>query len=171
MKKTLTVLILALFMLVSAGFVFGAETAKEGSDTASTGFTFTSQVLAQGEEYLQMNYDAQGVVATENEASPLYMSSVQCVGSLKSIKGVYKEIGLCTYTCPNGDQIYASYEGTGKIGQGARGLTTFVGGTEKCVGITGGGEWTRINLKGPAKGVGASILKFIYNWKIPPDKQ
>ena len=170
MKKTLTVLILALFLLVSAGFVFGAETVKVGSDTAATGFTFTSQVLAQGEEYLQVNYDAQGIVRTENEASPLYMSSVQCVGSLKSIKGVYKEIGLCTYTCPNGDQIYASYEGTGELGQGARGITTFVGGTEKCVGITGGGEWTRTDLRGPAKGVGASILKFIYTWNIPSDK-
>jgi hypothetical protein len=171
MKKTLTILIFAAFLMGSVGFVFGAETAKEGSDTSSIGFVWTSQVLAQGEEYLQMNYDAQGVVTTENEASPLSMSSVQCVGSLKSIKGEYKEIGLCTYTCLNGDQIYGSYEGTGKSGQGAKGSFTFVGGTGKCAGITGGGEWTRTNLKGPAKGVGASFFKSTYNWKIPPDKQ
>ena len=170
MKKTLAVLILAPLLLVSAGFVFGAETVKVGSDIASIGFAFTSQVLAQGKEYLQMNYDARGVVITEDEGSPLYLSSVQCVGSLKSIKGVYKEIGLCTYTCPNGDQIYTSYEGAGKLGQGAIGLTTFVGGTEKCIGITGGGEWTRTRLRGPAKGAGASILKLIYNWNIPSDK-
>ena len=170
MKKTLTMLILALFLLASTGLVFGEEIAKEGSDTASVGFIITSQVLAQGKEYLQMNYDAQGVVTTENKASPLSMSSVQCVGSLKSIKGEYKEIGLCTYTCPNKDQIYVSYEGTGKIGQGAKGLSTFVGGTEKSVGITGGGEWARSNLKNPAKNVGASFLKFTYNWKIPSDK-
>ena len=170
MKKTLTMSILALFLISSAGFVFGAETAKEGSDTGTTGFIATSQVLAQGKEYLQMNYDARGVVTAKNEASPLHMSSVQCVGSLKSIKGEYKEIGLCTYSCLNGDQIYASYEGTGKIGQGAKGLTTFVGGTEKCVGITGSGEWARSNLKGPAKGVGASFFKFTnYNWKIPSE--
>ena len=172
MKKTLSVLIPALFLMVSTGFVFGAERAKEGSDAASIGFTYAPQVLAQGKEYLQMNYDARGVVQTENKASPLYMSSVQCVGSLKSIKGEYKEFGLCTYTCPNGDQIYASYEATGKMGQSAKGLTTFVGGTEKLVGITGGGEWTRTPLKGPAKGVGAAFFKFTtYNWKIPSDKQ
>lgn len=169
MKKTLKILILALFLLASTGFVFGAEPAKEGSDTTSIGFISTYQVLAQGKEYLQMNYDAQGVVSTENEASPLYMSSVQCVGSLKSIKGEYKEIGLCTYTCPNGDQIYASYEGTGKIGQGAKGPMAFVGGTGKCAGMTGSGEWTRTSLKGPAKGVGASISKITYNWKIPSE--
>jgi hypothetical protein len=170
MKKTLTVLILALFLLVSAGFVFGAEPAKEGSDTASIGFIVTAQTLAQGKEYLQMNYDAQGVVTTENETSPLNMSSVQCVGSIKSIKGEFKETGLCTYTCPNGDQIYVSYEGTGKLGQGAKGLSTIVGGTEKYVGITGGGEWDRISLRGPAKGVHASFLKLTYNWKIPEGK-
>ena len=167
MKKTLTMLILALFLLASTGFVFGAETAKEGSDTGTTGFISTYQVLAQGKEYLQMNYDAQGVVQAGNEASPLYMSSTQCVGSIKAIKGEYKETGLCTYTCLNGDQIYGSYEGTGTLGQGAKGSMTFVGGTGKCAGITGSGEWTRTNLKGPAKDVGSSISKFTYNWKIP----
>ena len=45
MKKTLTVLVLALFLLASAGFVFGAETAREGSDTGTTGFISTYQVL------------------------------------------------------------------------------------------------------------------------------
>jgi hypothetical protein len=119
---------------------------------------------------LQTNYNVQSVVSSENEASPLNMSSVQCVGPLKSIKGEYKDIGLCTYTCPNGDQIYMSYEATGKLGQSAKGLSTFVGGTEKSVGITGGGEWTKTQWKGPAKGVGASFLKFTYNWKIPSDK-
>ena len=167
MKKTLTMLILALFLLASTGLAFGAETAKEGSDTLSTGFIVTPQVFAAGEEYLQYNYDAKGVVSTENEASPFYMSTVQCVGSLKSIKGEYKETGLCTYTCPSGDQIYVSYEGTGQLGQPTKGRTTFVGGTQNCVGITGGGEWTRTSLKAPAKGVGASTLKFTYNWKIP----
>jgi len=65
--------------------------------------------------------------------------------------------------------MYGSYEGTGKVGQSAKGSMTFVGGTEKLVGITGGGEWTRTSLKGPAKGVGASISKFTYNWKIPSE--
>ena len=167
MKKTLTMVILSLVLLASAGFVFGAEMAKEGSDTASIGFIVTAQTLAQGKEYLQMNYDAQGVVTTEDEASPLSMSSVQCVGSIKSIKDEFKETGLCTYTRPDGDQIHVSYEGTGKLGQSAKGLSTFVGGTEKCLGITGGGEWDRTSLRGPVKGVHASFLKFTYNWKIP----
>ena len=169
MKKTLMVVILSLVLLTSAGFVFGAEIPKEGSATGTIGFTGAYQILPLGKEYLQNNYDARGVVTTDNEASPLYMASVQCVGAVKAIKGEYKEFGLCIYTRPDGDQIYGSYEGTGKLGQGAKGLTTFVGGTGKCVGITGGGEWSRSNLKGTAKGGGASISKFTFNWKIPSE--
>ena len=167
MKKTFSMLILTLFLLVSAGFVFAAEMAKEGSDTGKTGFTGTSQVLAQGKEYLQINYDARGVPMVENEASPFYMSSVQCIGSIKGIKGEFKEYGLCTYTRPDGDQIYGSYEGTGKFGEGVKGSMTIVGGTGKCANITGSFEWARTNLKGPAKGISASISKYSYNWKIP----
>jgi hypothetical protein len=169
MLKKCMIFLLALLLLISAGTVFGAEMAKEGSDTVKTGFIATFQVLAQGKEYLQWNYVANGVVQTENEASPLYMSSTHCVGSLKAIKGEYKEIGLCTYNRPDGSQIYGSYEGIGKLGQGAKGSFTFVGGTEKLVGITGGGEWTRTSLKDPAKGVAASISKFTFNWKIPSE--
>lgn len=167
MKKTFSMLILTLFLLVSAGFVFAAEMAKEGSDTGKTGFTATSQVLAQGKEYLQINYDARGVPMVENEASPFYMSSVQCIGSIKGIKGEFKEYGLCTYTRPDGDQIYGSYEGTGKFGEGVKGPMKIVGGTGKCANITGSFEWARTSLKGPAKGITASISKYSYNWKIP----
>jgi hypothetical protein len=161
-------LILTSLLLVTAGSVADAEMAKEGSATSTTYFTTTYPVvLAQGKEYLQANYDARGVVATENEANPLYNASAQCVGSVKSIKGEYKELGLCTYTRPDGDQIYGSYEGTGKSGVGAKGTMTFVGGTGKCEGMTGSAEWTRTSLKGPVKGAGASVGKTTYNWKIP----
>ena len=169
MIRATMALLLALLLLISAGPVFGAEMTKEGSDTVKTGFISTYQVLAQGKEYLQINYVANGVIQTENEASPLYMSSTQCAGSVKAIKGEFKEFGLCTYTRPNGDQIYGSYDGAGKLGQGAKGSFTFVGGTGKCAGMTGSGEWTRTSLKSTAKGGGASIAKFTFNWKIPSE--
>ena len=165
--KAYMALILTLLLLVTAGSVAGAEMAKEGSCTGITYFTATSQLLVQGKEYLQNNYEARGVVATENEVSPTYMSSGQCIGSAKVIKGEYKEFGLCTYTRPDGDQIYMSYEGTGKMGAGAKGTMTIVGGTGKFEGMTGSGEWARTYLKGPAKGVGANFTKSTYNYKLP----
>ena len=167
MMKVSMAIILTLLLLITAGPAIGEEMAKQGFATGTTGFTTTYQMLPQGKEYLQTNYDARGVVATDNEASPLYMSSVQCVGASKAIKGEYKEFGLCTYTRPDGDQIYGSYEGAGKMGVAAYGTMTFVGGTGKFEGMTGGGEWTRTPLKGPAKGAGASISKLTYHWKIP----
>jgi hypothetical protein len=164
--KACMALILTSLLLVTAGSVANAKMAMEGSATSTTYFTTTYQILTQGKEYAQFNYDARGVVATENEESPLYMSSVQCIGSVKAIKGEYKEFGLCTYTRPDGDQIYGSYEGTGKSGVGAKGTMPFVGGTGKFEGFTGSAEWTRTSLKGPVKGAGASVSKFTYNWKL-----
>lgn len=46
-EKALTMLILTLFLLATAGLVFGAEMAKEGSGEGVTYFTGTSQVHAQ----------------------------------------------------------------------------------------------------------------------------
>ena len=167
MKKTLTMLILPLFLLVSAGFVFGAEMAKEGSGEGITYFTSTSQVHAQGKENVVFNYEARGVNGTTDETSPFYMASSLCVGSLKGLKGVLKEFGLCTITRPDGDQIYMSYEADGKMGAPMKGTFTFVGGTGKCTGITGTGEFVRTSLKGPAKGISASFSKTKASWKIP----
>ncbi len=166
MKKFMMT-ILTLLLMVIAGSVSGEEIAKEGSGSGSTYFTVTSQVLAQGEAYLQMNYDARGVVTCDDEASILHLASVQCVGALKAIKGDYSEIGLCTYTRPDKDQIFGSYESTGKLGEGSKGTQMFIGGTGKFEAMTGGQEFTVTDLQGPAKGVDAVFVKFKYNWKIP----
>jgi len=167
MKKTLTIIILTLFFLVTAGTVFSAEMAKEGSGTGITYYTSTYQVLAQGKANFVMNYDARGVGAGDDETSPFYMASNQCIGSFRVIQGAFKESGLCTFTRPDDDQIYMSYEAAGKFGAPVKGTFTLVGGTGKCTGITGSGEFTRTSLKGPAKGIGASFSKSTVSWKIP----
>ena len=167
MKKKLTILMFTFILLGMNGFVFGAEMAKEGSGTGIIYYTSTSQVHAQGKENFVVNYDARGVSATDDETSPFYMSTDQCIGSLKAIKGEFKESGLCTFTRPDDDQIYMSYEAAGKYGAPVKGTYTIVGGTGKCTGITGSGEFTRSYLKGPAKGISASISKSTGSWKIP----
>ena len=170
MKKIIMASILALAVSIAFGQFTSAEMAKEGSGEGGTYFTTTYQVLAKGKEYVQMNYDARGVSASDNETSPMYKASGQCVGSLQAIKGVYKnDSGLCAYTRPDGDQIFLSYEATGKLGVGgvAKGTFTIIGGTGKCTGMTGSGTFTRTSLKGPAKGIGASMTITKLNWKIP----
>jgi len=165
-KKSMA-LILTLLLLVIAGSVTGEEIAKEGSASGTTYFTYTPQVLAQGEAYLQMNYDARGVVTCDDETSILHLATAHCVGAAKAIKGAFNESGLCTFTRPDKDQIFGSYEATGKLGEDAKGTTMFLGGTGKFEAMTGRQEYTRTSLQGPAKGVGASFVKFTYTWKIP----
>jgi hypothetical protein len=154
-------------LLTTAGFVFGAEMAKEGSSKGITYYTATSQVHAQGKENVVLNYEARGVSGSVDETSPFFMTSGICVGSVKGIKGVLKESGLCTYTRPDGDQIYMSYEADGKMGAPMKGTFTLVGGTGKCTGMTGNGEFVRTSLKSPAKGISASFSKSTVSWKIP----
>ena len=150
MKKKFMMLMIAFILLITAGFVFGAEMAKEGSGKGIVYYTSTSQVLAQGKENVVFNYEARGVSGTDDETNPFYMASDQCVGSLRAIKGEFKELGLCTYTRPNGDKIFMSYEAAGKLGAPVKGTFTLVGGTGECDGITGNGEFTRTSINGPA---------------------
>jgi hypothetical protein len=168
MRVSMTI-ILTLLLLIIAGPAISGEMAKEGSASLTTYFTDTFQVLAQGQDYIQINYDARGVNSTDDESSPYYGSSSQCVGSLKIIKGKFEEFGLCTATRSDKDKVFMSYEGTGGGGM-AKGTFTLVGGTGKCEGLTGSGEWTRTSLQGPVDGAGASFSKSTYNWKLPEKK-
>ena len=166
MIKASMAFIFSLLLLVSAGTVV-AEMAKEGSGSSIIYYTATSQVLAQGKENFVANYDARGVSGGDDDTSPFYGTSGQCVGTFRGIKGEFKELGLCTYTRPNGDKIFMSYEAAGKLGAPVKGTSTLVGGTGECDGITGNGEFTRTSIKGPAEGIGASISKSTLSWKIP----
>lgn len=97
MIKASMAFIFSLLLLVSAGTVV-AEMAKEGSGSSIIYYTVTSQVLAQGKGTVVVNYDARGVSGTDDETSPFYMASDQCVGSFRGIKGEFRELGLCTST-------------------------------------------------------------------------
>lgn len=166
MKAFMKLMIVVTLSLITVS-VIGAEMAKEGTGQGVTYFTGTSQVHAQGEENFVINYEARGVSDVDDETSPFYMTSSLCVGSSKAMKGAFKESGLCTMTRTDGDQIYMSYEADGKMGSPVKGTYTLLGGTGKCTGITGTGEFVRTYLKGPAKGISASFAKSKGDWKIP----
>ena len=164
--KKIGIVSLSLVIVFSISIAY-AEMAKEGSATDTIYFTGTYQILAQEKENLGVNFDARGIVSSDDENNPFYNASAQCLGTHRVIKGEFKELGLCTYTRPDGDQIYVSYEATGKTGTPVKGTHAFIGGTGKCAGITGNGEFTRNSLKGPAKGSGANIVKRTSSWKLP----
>jgi hypothetical protein len=165
-RKSLPIII-SLLLLIT-GTAISAEMAKEGSGDYRSGKTGFPTVLAMGKERLQMNIEEIGVVVLAPENSPLYNASFRFLGSIHAIKGKWKGTGFVEWTRPNGDKIYATFEGEGALGGDSAGILNFVGGTGTCVGIEGTLEIKSIYGIKPAKeGIfsGISIGKF--NWKIP----
>ena len=166
MKVIMTLMLVVIVSLTTTS-VIGAEIAKEGTGEGIQYYTATSQSHAQGKENSISNYEARGVSKVDDETSPFFMTSGLCVGSFMLIKADFKDSGLCTFTRTDGDQIYMSYQADGKMGTPVKGTYTLLGGTGKCTGITGSGEFVRTYLKGPAKGISASFAKSKGDWKIP----
>ena len=167
MKKALIMLILTLFLLATVGNVFGEELAKEGLESGRNYATGTSKAIAMGEERIQLNYEGSGIYISDTEGGFLHNASIHFLGAFHAVKGAFEESGGMVLTAPNGDKAFVTYKGSGNLGKDAKGTYTYVGGTGKYTGITGGGEFTRSNLQSASKGVWAAITLFKGNWKLP----
>ena len=171
MLKKFVVLILSLLMVASAGSVLAEEMAREGSVSSRASWTSSYTVLPMGKKLLQINYDGYGVAVSDTVKGLLHNASARVVGGMLIQNGVYdNDSGLICYTRPDGDQIFVAYKTSGKVGKGAKGIGTFVGGTGKFEGITGTLEFTRYQLRSPAKGAGASFSLAKGTWKLPEKK-
>ena len=168
MKKTLMMTILTLFVLATVGNVFGEEMAKEGLESGKNYVTGTAKALPMGEERLQLTYEGSGIYMSDIEGGFLNNASVYVLGALHAVKGTFEEdSGSMVLTVPGGDKAFVTYKGSGNLGKDAKGTYTYVGGTGKFTGITGGGEFTRSHLQPASKGVWAAITLFKGNWKLP----
>jgi hypothetical protein len=168
MKKIIITLALTLFLFVGFGLMAYAEMAKEGSGSGIHYVITKSTVLPMGKGVVQVNYEGWGIVRDDTGKGILHNASSHLVGGVLLVKGAFKnDSGLICFTRPDGDQVFATYKASGVLGKGVKGTTTYIGGTGKCVGIQGSGEFTRNHLPRPAKGFGASINIVKHNWKIP----
>ena len=168
MKKALMILIITLFLLATVGNVFGEEMAKEGLESGKNYVTGTAKVLPMGEERLQLTYEGSGIYMSDIEGGFLNNASVHVLGALHAVKGAFEEdSGSMVLTVPDGDKAFVTYKGSGNLGKDAKGTFTYVGGTGKFTGITGGGEFTRSHLQPASKGGWSAISLFKGNWKLP----
>jgi len=89
------------------------------------------------------------------------------------IKGEYDDhSGFLRYTCPNGDNIFATFTGSGKRDVGKKVTYTFVGGSGQFAGIEGGAELAEgKGLPRPNKEVKIAISVGKVHWKIPQKKK
>jgi hypothetical protein len=172
MKRITIVSILTLVLLVALVPVAGAEMAREGSGSGKTFWTGTFTILQMGSERVQINYEGFAIVQSDTGEGLLHNASARVVGGAMAVKGVYKDdSGLICYTRPDGDQIFATYNTSGVVGKSGEGTVTYVGGTGKFIGIQGGGEFTRYQLRPPAKGKFASFAVSKIQWKLPEAKK
>ena len=167
MKKALIMLILTLFLLATVGNVFGEELAKEGLESGRNYATGTSKAIPMGEERIQLNYEGSGIYISDTEGGFLHNASIHFLGAFHAVKGAFEETGGMVLTAPDGDKAFVTYKGSGNLGKDAKGTYTYVGGTGKYTGITGGGEFTRSHLQPASKGGWSAITLFKGNWKLP----
>jgi hypothetical protein len=168
MKKIIVASILALVLLVAFAPFSSAEMAKEGSYSGIHYVITKWTVLPMGKAVVQINYEGWGIQRSDTGKGLLHNASTHFVGLLLFVNGDKKhDSGMVCFIRPDGDQVFMTYKTSGVAGKTGKGTFTYVGGTGKCVGIQGGGEFTRHNLRPPAKGVGASFTVVKSNWKIP----
>jgi hypothetical protein len=166
MKKALMMIIFTLFLLATVGNVFGEELAKEGAVSGTIAYSCPVTVMMMGND-LQSNFDALGVYVTDSADNPFSNASVRILGTGLVLKGVYNEVGSICLTLSNGDQVFSTYEGKGIGGNKMKGTFTFIGGTGNFSGITGEGEFDRINVAKPAmKGTTQGYTISKATWKI-----
>jgi hypothetical protein len=168
MRRIIVASLLTFVLFGTFGLVANAEMEKEGEGICKTAMSWTMKTIPMGKERLHANFEVTGVVVEAPADSPLFNATFYALGSVHAIKGAYEESGFIRWTRPDGDQIFATYNVAGKMG-GERKITqTFVGGTGKCAGITGGTEMTGVRGLRPAtEETHMSVSVGKYHWKIP----
>ena len=166
MKKLLLIGFMATFVAYASSAT--AQMAKEGEISFSTVFVGASVALPMGDERLQLNYEGTGLSLAASGKGFGHYSTMWCVGSLQAVKGQFdNDAGLCQTTFPDGDKTYVTYKTKGALGKPAKGTWTYVGGTGKYEGITGGGELIRISGRPAKEGTFQSNNMITGSYKLP----
>ena len=156
---------------LSLGLAFGtpahAQMPKEGTYTSTHTYGCTFKIAQMGEERSQGTYECLGVILANSDDAPLHGASSRCLGAWHTIKGAYEYSGSCVVTRPDKDQAFVKYSATGKSGGGGTGTFSFVGGTGKMAGITGGGESTSTSLRSTAADNFHGYSKAKVSYKLP----
>ena len=130
-------------------------------------YSATFKALPMGQERVQMTYENMGVIIGDTGNEILHNTSVRCLGALHAVKGATNNSGFCVGTRPDGDQIFWTYQSTGKVGVGAKGTSTIVGGTGKLTGIQGSSEFTDRSLRPAAEGTFQGYSRIKGQYKLP----
>ncbi len=148
--------------------VYSADFPKEGATAGTSYYNTTYKMLVMGKERVEINYEGFGISVANDKSSVFHNSSNHVLGSQHIFNGVIEDAGLVKCTLINGDTVFFTYKGSGKMGKPTvtKGTYTYVGGTGKMIGIQGEGEFTRYSLRPPAEGTTASFSMSKSRWII-----
>lgn len=168
MKTKRIIGIVLICLAIPWSLVNGADLAKQGEGTYKAGMSAELKTLPMENERIEFIFEVTGVVMEAPENSPLYNATFWALGESHALKNDYEERGFIRYIRFDGDFVFAKYEAKGKLGGERKIKIVFVGGTGKCAGITGGGEFNGVSgLQPPKEGVAISVSVGKFNWKMP----
>ena len=170
MSKSKIVGIMALIAFVMGILLVGdAVAGKEATESITLGVYSTGKVIAFGNDYMHGSYEGFGVFVGDTGKEMLHGATGRGVGEWQVEKGSYSENGGAVYTLLNGDKIYGRFFDSGKPGETPKGTTTLLGGTGKCAGIEGSGEYTMQTLVPSNEGAVPfqGLLKMKFHYKLP----
>ena len=171
MKKIILISVLSLTLLVAFGSIANAQMAKEGTFSIIDYNIYPAagaKVIAMGEERVHCIYEITGTLVNDAGKGFLHSAGSHWLGQLHAVNGVKElETGFIVYTDADGDKVYLTYDWKGMAFKSSKGLGTFVGGTGKYAGITGGCEMTWRPAPQPKKDVYCGITTLKGHYKLP----
>ncbi len=172
-KKTFMMLILTLFLLVTAGNVFCEEMAKEGTLSGTVTYAGTHKIIPLDKEHFVIKYENFGVRVSDSKKGPFHGMSTHNIGIIYFENGVGRLRGYIFNTDKDGDKVIMEIteEASQPSPKPTSGKAKIIGGTGKFKGIQGSMEYTRRNMRPAAKGTHQAISRGKGTWKIVEPKK
>ena len=167
MKKLISVIGLSLFFLGEFGITAYAQTSQEVTETVTVSFYSTVKTIPLGENLAYMTFEAFGISVSDTGEGLFHDATVRALGAMSIERGAYQDKIYVVFNLRNGDKIFGTGSCTGKIGAPGEGTATFIGGTGKCAGIQGSGEFTRYSLRPAFEGIAQSYNKLKIRYRLP----
>jgi hypothetical protein len=169
MYRSKIVGIMALIVFAMGILVVGnAVAGKEATEGLTSGWYGTFKTVTFGQDYIYAGFEAIGVFVGDTGNEMLHGASGRGVGEWQVEKGFFSQTGGCVYTLLSGDKIYLKFFDSAKSGETSKGTATILGGTGKCAGIEGSGEYTMHPSVPSVEGaVWQGLMKMKLHYKLP----
>lgn len=167
MKKLISIIGLSLVFFGEFGMAVYAQTSQEVTETVIVSYYSTVKTIPLGENLVYTTFESFGVTVSDTGEGLFHGATVRALGAMTIEKGAYVDKIYAVFNLRNGDKVFVTASCTGKRGATGEGTTTFIGGTGKCAGIQGSGEFTRHSLRPASEGISQSYNKLKIRYRLP----